>query len=196
MTWRSSPGLESTGSRWDSNLLIDRDASRGETGLIKEQNGFENRGKFGFYRLVGLAIEAQSTCGDLRDAREFAFCFVQILFELSLRILCPDEVEQICNCFERVVDFVGNAGGEAAGHRELLGAAKRLLGTFVLQHLVANLILALASAQRDLERAEQSFGADGSFKKKNIPERPAHLAKPLAFGGDLATDSQQDEREV
>jgi hypothetical protein len=59
---------------------------------------------------------------------------------------------------------VGDAGGEAAGDGKLFGTAQRFLGASVLQHLIANLILALASAESDFEGGEQRLGANGALE--------------------------------
>lgn len=89
-----------------------------------------------------------------------------------------------------------DARGETPCYGELFRTPQRLLGALVLQELVTNLILALPATQRDLERTEQSLRTDGPFEKEHIPERPPQLTEPFALSRDLASDGQQDKREI
>jgi hypothetical protein len=91
---------------------------------------------------------------------------------------------------------VGDAGGEASGDGEFLGAAESVLGAGVLLHLIADLVLALAAAEGHLQGAEEGFGANGALEQEDVAEGAAEFAKALTFGGDLAADGEKDEREI
>ena len=65
-----------------------------------------------------------------------------------------------------------------------------------MQHLIANLVLALAAAEGDFEGAEQGFRADGTFEEKDVAERLTPFAESFALGGDAAADSEKDEGKV
>ncbi len=91
---------------------------------------------------------------------------------------------------------MGDAGGEASGDGEFFGAAESVLGAGILVHLIADLVLALAAAEGHLEGAEERFGANGALEQEDVAEGAAEFAEALAFFGDLATDGQQDQREI
>jgi hypothetical protein len=89
-----------------------------------------------------------------------------------------------------------DAGGQPSGNGELFRAAKGFLGFRVLEHLIANLILALAAAQSDFQRAEQGFWAYGAFKEEEIAQGLAQLTEALAFNGHPSADGKENQGEV
>ena len=73
----------------------------------------------------GVAVEAEGLLGDLGDAGEFLVGgFEQMLGGWRDVGVGLDEVDEVGDGFERVVDLVGDGGGEAAGGGELFGLAE------------------------------------------------------------------------
>ena len=73
----------------------------------------------------GFAVEAERAFGDLRDSCEFFVGHLQVGGDL-FGGAGAGEVDCVGDGFERVVDLVGDAGGEASGGGELFGTAKGL----------------------------------------------------------------------
>jgi phage-related minor tail protein len=80
----------------------------------------------------GVAVETEGLLGDLRDAREFGVGgFEQELDGRGDVGVGTGEIDEVGDSLERVIDLVGNGGGEAAGGGELLALALPLVETQV-----------------------------------------------------------------
>ena len=90
--------------------------------LLKHLFQIDEHGSFGF------AIEAQHGAADLGDAGQLLLGHVHELHPTPPGGAVAHEVEQVGDGVERVVDLVGDGGGQASGDGELLICQQRVLG--------------------------------------------------------------------
>src|SRR4051812_4320591 len=81
------------------------------------------RGGFGV-----VAIKAESLLRDVRDAGEFLVGEVQVALDFAGESgLAPGQVDEVGDSFERIVDLVGDGGGEPSDRCESLAGMERSL---------------------------------------------------------------------
>ena len=71
-----------------------------------------------------LLVEAKRLGGNLRHARKLLFRHFEVTLRFFQRVRVAGEEEEIGDCFERIVDFVGDGGREATDDSEFLRLAQ------------------------------------------------------------------------
>ena len=117
----------------------DGDAERVEAALHQQQQVVEHVLEVDWDGRLGLAIEAEHGAADLGDAGELGLCDVEEMLGFSIVGIVAEEVEQVGDGVERIVDLVGDGGGEASGDGKLLvgeqgGAGPALHGDVAEDH--------------------------------------------------------------
>ena len=91
---------------------LDLDAGVGQTALVKVENGIDEFRGANVSGAHGLAMEAKGLGGDLTDAGELVLRGVDIATdgfgEFAGQI---DEVEEVRDCLEGIINFVGDGAG-------------------------------------------------------------------------------------
>ncbi len=153
-------------------------AARGTAGPEHVDDAFDNldgvegaRGGFG-------AHEGESAAGNGGKAGEFLIGALQVRFGFGRQErIGLGEIDEVGDRLERVVDFVGDGGGEAADGGELFGADEGELG-----------ILALSDVEGDAvpDFKTGNGGVAAAFQPVNFAAGPAHAKLRLegVAGGD------------
>ena len=110
-------------------VALDGDVLGAEFVGVDVEDRFDEGGKIDFVGEFGFAIEAEGLAGDVGDAIEL------LLGEGEMRdggvgdaFGGPGDEDEVADGFERVVDLVGDGGGETSGGGEFFGFAEDLLG--------------------------------------------------------------------
>ena len=104
-----------------------------EAALIEAEDGVEQLRHFGAGRQCGLAVEAEGLLGDLGDAADLVFGHGDVIEGRIVEFaVIAQEEEQVGDGFERVVDFVGDGSGQAAGNGEFFSLAQGLFAAFAV----------------------------------------------------------------
>ena len=106
----------------DGHALVAEPALHEQKNLLKHLLQIDEDGSLGF------AVEAEHGAADLGDAGQFLLGHVHELHGLFFGGAVAHEVEQVGDGVERIVDLVGDGGGEAAGDGQLFVGQQRVLG--------------------------------------------------------------------
>jgi hypothetical protein len=114
------------------------DAVMTEAWFEQGEDGADELMDIGIVRPRRGAIKAEGLDRDLGDAVELFLGETEIASSVDGKIGLGNQVETIDDCFERVVNFMSNRGGQAAGDREFLGAAEDLLALLLKRRSAMN----------------------------------------------------------
>ncbi len=114
--------------RWD--VLRHGDAGGGEARFHEEEDGVEKFFELDFHGGFGFAVEGEHGAGDLGDTGDLLLGEREEVFALLLVGDAVHEEEEVGDGIERVVDFVGDGGGEAAGDGEFFVGEEGFLRFF------------------------------------------------------------------
>ena len=99
---------------------FDGDIERGKAAFHQEQDRLERFLEIDGDRRLGLAVERKHGAADLGNAGDLLLGQLEEARAFFRRGLTVHEEEEVRNRIERVVNLVGDGGGEASGNSELL----------------------------------------------------------------------------